>query len=99
MYMRLGPFFFDSKEIFLILASALLAVAFYFKWPLWEFQPEDLLVLVVLFLILKGLLPSVHNEVFFLHAIVTVALTLFFPIFQILIFYAVTFFIFKMLKL
>jgi hypothetical protein len=97
--MRIGPFFFDSKEIFLVLAAVLLSVAFYFKWPLWQFQPEDLLVLVIIFLILKGLLPSVHNEVFFLHAIVAIVLTLFLPLFQVILFYAITFFIFKIMKL
>ena len=97
--MKLGPFFFDTKEIFLMLAALLIAVAMYFKWPLWQFQAESLLVLVIMFLTLKGLLPSTHNEVFFLHALVTIVLTLFFPLFQVLLFYAITFFIFKVVKL
>jgi len=97
--MRIGPFFFDSKEIFLMIAAVFIGIAFYFKWPLWEFQAEELLVLVVIFLILKGLLPSVHNEVFFLHALVTIILTLFFPLFQVLLFYTITFFAFKIVRL
>lgn len=97
--MRIGPFFFDSKEIFLVLAAILAGVAYYFKMPLWQFRAEDLCVLILVFLILKGLLPSIHNEVFFLHAIVAVILTLFLPLFQVLLFYCITFFIFKAVKL
>jgi hypothetical protein len=96
--MRLGPFFFDTKEIFLIIAVLLLAAALYFNIDLLFFEPQALLTLAVIFLILKGLLPSIHNEAFFLHAIVTILLTLFLPIFQVLLFYAVTFVFFKALR-
>jgi hypothetical protein len=96
--MRIGPFFFDTKELFLILAIILLAAALYFNIQLLFFEPQSLLTLAVIFLILKGLLPSIHNEAFFLHAIVTILLTMFLPLFQVLLFYAVTFVFFKALK-
>jgi hypothetical protein len=96
--MRIGPFFFDTKELFLIFAIILLAAALYFNIQLLFFEPQSLLTLAVIFLILKGLLPSIHNEAFFLHAIVTILLTMFLPLFQVLLFYAVTFVFFKALK-
>jgi len=96
--MRIGPFYFDSKEIFLVVAALLLSAALYFHINLMFFEPQALLTLVVIFLILKGLLPSIHNEAFFLHAIVTIFLTLFLPLFQVLLFYAVTFVFFKVLR-
>lgn len=96
--MRLGPFFFDTKEIFLIIAIVLLSAALYFNIQLIFFEPQALLTLAVIFLILKGLLPSTHNEAFFIHALVTVCLTMFLPLFQVLLFYAVTFVFFKLLR-
>ena len=59
--MRLGPFFFDTKEIFLIIAVLLLAAALYFNIDLLFFEPQALLTLSVIFLILKGLLPSINK--------------------------------------
>ncbi len=96
--MRLGPFFFDTKELFLILAILLLAGSLYFHIDIHFFDQKSLLTLAVIFLLLKGLLPSVHNEAFFIHAIVTIFLTLFLPLFQVLLFYAVTFAFLKILK-
>ncbi len=96
--MRIGPFYFDTKEMFLIIAVLLLSAALYFNIQLMFFEPRSLLTLAVIFLILKGLLPSIHNEAFFLHAIVTILLTMFLPLFQVILFYAVTFVFFKVLR-
>lgn len=96
--MNVGPFFIDKKEIFFILAIILLVLSIYFKWPLWRFDKEELLVLTIIFLMLKGLLPSIHNEAFFLHAASAVLLTLFLPLFQVLLFYVVSLFLLKGLK-
>lgn len=96
--MYFGPFFFDTKEIFLILATLLLALALLFGWPLWVFDTEVLLTLVVLMLITKGLLPAIHNEAFFILAIVTIFLTFYLPVFQVILFYLVTFLFFRLLR-
>lgn len=97
--MYIGPFYFDTKELFLVFAVGLLALALYLNWPLWEFDARLLLTLAVVFLLTKGLLPSIHNEAFFLHAVVTIFLTLFIPNFlQILLFYFLTFFVLRLMK-
>jgi len=96
--MKIGPFYFDSKEIFLFLAAIFIGLALYFHWPLWRFDGQTLLTLTIIMLLLKGLMPSLHNEVFLLHAIVAIFLTLFLPMFQVLLFYFVTFFLLKGLK-
>lgn len=96
--MYFGPFFFDTKEIFLILATLLLGMAMLFGWPLWGFDTEVLLTLVVLILFTKGLLPAIHNEAFFILAIVTLFLTFYLPIFQVILFYIVTFGFFRLLR-
>ena len=96
--MYFGPFFFDTKEIFLILATLLLALALLFGWSLWWFDTQVLLTLVVLMLITKGLLPAIHNEAFFILAIVTIFLTLYLPVFQVILFYLVAFLFFRLLR-
>ena len=96
--MYFGPFFFDTKEIFLILATLLLALALLFGWPIWGFDIEVLLTLVILMLITKGLLPAIHNEAFFILAVITLFLTFYLPIFQVILFYLITFLLFRLLR-
>lgn len=96
--MYLGPFYFDTKEVFLILASLLLGLAMFFNWPLWWFDKQILLTLAILILITKGLLPSIHNEAFFILAIAAIFLSLYLPIFQVVLFYFLSFVFFRVLK-
>src|SRR3989344_6766225 len=96
--MYIGPFYFDTKELFLIIAALLLGVALALGWPLWWFDKRALLTLVVLMLITKGLLPSIHNEAFFILALVTIFLSLYLPVFQVVLFYFVSFLMFRLLK-
>jgi len=97
--MYLGPFYFDTKEIFLILTAILVGLAWYFGWSLWWFDSRALLTLVILILFTKGLLPSIHNEAFFILAIVAIFLTLYLPIFQVVLFYFISFLMFRLLKI
>jgi hypothetical protein len=97
--MYLGPFYFDTKEIFLILTAILLGLAIYFGWSLWWFDKRSLLTLVILILFTKGLLPSIHNEAFFILALVAIFLTLYLPIFQVILFYFLSFLLFRLFKI
>ncbi len=96
--MYIGPFYLDTKEIFLILAALILSLAWAFGWSLWWFDKRALLTLTILMLITKGLLPSIHNEAFFILAIVTIFLSLYLPIFQVILFYFLSFLMFRLLK-
>jgi len=96
--MYLGPFYFDTKELFLISASIILTLSLFFGWSLWWFDKRALLTITILMLITKGLLPSIHNEAFFILAIVTIFLTLYLPIFQVVLFYFLSFLFFRLLK-
>lgn len=96
--MYIGPFYFDSKEIFLIIATLLLSVAMAFGWEIWWFDRQVLLTVVLLILITKGLLPSIHNEAFFLLALATIFLTLYLAVFQVILFYLLTFLFFRVLR-
>jgi len=96
--MYLGPFYFDTKEIFLILAAILVGLAAYFGWSMYWFDGKALLTIIILMLVTKGLLPSIHNEAFFILAVITIFLTLYLPIFQIVLFYFISFLLFRVLK-
>lgn len=96
--MYIGPFYFDTKEVFLILAAILVGFAMYFGWSVWWFDKRMLLTLIILMLLTKGLLPAIHNEAFFILAIVTIFLTLYLPIFQVILFYFISFLLFRVLK-
>jgi len=96
--MYIGPFYLDTKEIFLIIATILIALASFFDWSLYWFDKRTLLTIVILMLITKGLLPSIHNEAYFVLAIVTIFLTLYLPIFQVVLFYFISFLLFRLLK-
>ena len=96
--MYLGPFYIDTKEIFLILAAILIALASYFGWSIYWFDKKVLLTIILLMLVTKGLLPAIHNEAFFILAIVTIFLTLYLPMFQVILFYFISFILFRFLK-
>ena len=96
--MYIGPFYFDTKELFLILAAVLIGLASAFNWPLWWFDKRALLTLIILMLVTKGLLPSIHNEAYFILALVTIFLSLYLPVFQVVLFYFVSFLMFRLLK-
>ncbi|MFW5703672.1 MAG: hypothetical protein ACOCXQ_02455 [Patescibacteria group bacterium] len=97
--MYLGPFFFDTKELFLILGAIFVGSAVALDLPLLWFDPGALLTLCVLILITKGLLPAIHNESFFILAIVTILLSVFIPLWQVVLFYFVSFLLFRLLKI
>lgn len=96
--MYLGPFYFDTKEIFLILAAIVVGLAMFFGWNIYWFDKQVLLTIIILMLITKGLLPAIHNEAFFILAIVTIFLTLYLPVFQVVLFYFISFALFRLLK-
>jgi len=96
--MRIGPFYFDTKELFLILAALFVLIAFYFGWPLWLFSASDLLMIIIIMLITKGLLPAIHNEAYFLLSLLTLFLLIYLPLWQTIAFYFLSFFFFKLFK-
>ena len=96
--MYIGPFYFDTKELFLVLLTVMLSIGMYLGWsPVW-FNTKDLFTITILILFTKGLLPAIHNEAFFMVAFVAELCTIYLPIFQIVLFYFISFVLFRMLK-
>lgn len=96
--MYLGPFYFDIKEVALIILTFFVGLALFFGWELFGMDKKIILTVLILILITKGLLPAIHNEAFFILAIVTILLSLYLPIFQIILFYFISFLLFRVLK-
>lgn len=95
----LGPFYISTKEIFLILTAILLGVAMYLNWDTVFFDKKILFTLAIIILFVKGLLPGIHNEAFFLNTLVTVFLSLYLPAFQVILFFFISFAFFRILKI
>jgi len=96
--MRLGPFFFDTKEIFLILLAALVWSVRYFGWEIPLFDAQKLLLLIILFLLAKGLLPAIHNENFLILALFTLILSFYLVELQLVLFFVISLILFRFLK-
>ena len=96
--MYLGPFYFNTKEIILVLAIVLLSIAVYLNWNIMFFDKTELLTLGVLALLTKGLLPAIHNEPFFIVVLLAVFLSLYLPLFQVVLFYFLSFAFLRILK-
>ena len=96
--MKLGPFYFDTKEMFLVILVAFLGAAFYFKWDIPYFDEQKLLLLTVLILLVKGLLPAIHNESFMVFVLITIFMSLYLSTFPLLLFFFIGFGFFKLLR-
>jgi hypothetical protein len=96
--MYIGPFYFDTKELFLVLLTIMLSVAMYLGWQATWFDTQNLFTITILILFTKGLLPAIHNEAFFMVAVSALIFTLWLPVFQIVLFYCISFVLFRILR-
>ncbi len=96
--MKIGPFYFDRRELLLLVATIFLGLSFYYTWDIIWFERQALLTIGIIILITKGLLPGIHNEPFFILAFVALILTAFMPIFQVFLFYSLSFIFFRLFK-
>jgi len=97
--MRLGPFYFDTKEVVLFLSAIFVGIAYFLNWNIPFFETQTLLVLIVVMLITKGLLPGLHNESHFIIGVTALLLTFYLPLFQVLIFYFLSLILLKVFKI
>ncbi|GIW62788.1 MAG: hypothetical protein KatS3mg090_0614 [Patescibacteria group bacterium] len=97
--MYIGPFYFDTKELFLILAAIFVFAANYFSWDLWWFDSSALLTILILILLTKGLLPALHNENFLILSLSAVFLTIYLTVFQVILFYIIGFALFRIFRI
>lgn len=94
----IGQFYFDKRELFLILGIIVLGIIIYFNYPIPLFRPQQLFVLLILLLITKAIIPSTKDAPLFLVFLTAIILTLFVPFFTIVVFVFIALFILKILR-
>ncbi len=78
MNIRFLKFFFDEKDLFLILYLILIFLSGFFGFSLGPFSYSGLLVIAIFALITRGLVSSVRFDQYFYIFVVAVFLALFF---------------------
>ncbi len=81
-----------------MIALILIGAARYLAWPIYWFELDNLLIVTAILLITKGLMHTIAHERFFLLSLLTIFLTLYMPITQVILFYAVAFFALRGLR-
>jgi hypothetical protein len=94
----LGQFYFEKRDLYLVLAIVLLLLGNYFAFPLPFFNYQKLIFLTLLFLLTKGFLPPTLDAILLILFMTSAFLSLFHPLFQVLIFVILALFFLKILK-
>lgn len=94
----LGKFYFEKKDLFLLLVIFILLGVLYSNYPIPLFDPKNLLVLTIIFLLAKGLILPTHDAAVFTTFLTALFLTLFFPLFKVLIFLVFAFLLLRLTK-
>ena len=85
-------------EHFQVFSQNLPGIFFFNKIPGFSFWGAVLGGWLMLFFLVKGLLPAVHNENFLILALVALFLSLYLVEFQLLLFFLIAVFLFRLLK-
>jgi hypothetical protein len=93
-----GQFYFEKRDLYLVLAVVLLLLGNYFAFPLPFFNYQKLIFLTLLFLLAKGFLPPTADAVLLILFMASAFLTFFYSLFQVLIFLIFSFVFLKLLK-
>ncbi len=91
-------FYFEKRDLYFLVAVALLLYANYTGFPLPYFNYQSLIILVILFAVAKGFLPSSLDPILLIVFMTAAILTLFLTLFQVFIFIALAFAFLKLLK-
>ncbi len=94
----LGQFYFDKKELFLILLILLLIPAIYWQYPVPFFHLPQIFVLSLLLLFTKALVASSRDTPLYFVFLTALFLTLFIKFFTIILFVFIALFLLKLTK-
>lgn len=96
--MYIGKLYFSISDFFALLLVGILIYTIYFRIPIPLFSPTNLLVLTLLFLFGKISILPVHQTNISLVFFIAIMLTLFFPLFQAILFLVAALLLMKLLK-
>lgn len=94
----LGQFYFDKRDLYIVLAIGLLLIGFHYQYPLPYFQYQNLILLSLLFLLGKGFLLTSYDSAFFTAFLIAIILTLFIPLLQVLFILTLAFIFLRILR-
>ena len=98
MSFYIGQFYFDKRDLFIVLAVGLLLAGFHFQYPLPYFQYQNLIILSLFFLLAKGFLLASYDSSLFAVFLAAIILTLFLPLLQVFYFLGLAFVFLRILK-
>lgn len=87
-----------KKEVFLILSAVLLMGIVALHVPIPFFNAYDLVIIIVLTFIAKGFFPPYNDTPLLLVFLASIFLTLYYPIFQVIVFFFLSFFFLKLFR-
>lgn len=93
-----GQFYFDKRDLFILLAVILLLLGYKLGYPLPYFEYKSLIILTLLFLLAKGFLLTSYDSALFATFLVAAILTLFIPFLEVLYFVGLAFIFLRILK-
>jgi hypothetical protein len=88
----------SKREILLVLAGILLIISLLFQIPLSTFNGYDLLTLTILTIVAKGFFSTKRDAPLFFVFVACAFLTLYYPIFQIILIYFLGFVFMKVFR-
>ena len=94
----LGKFYFDKRDLFILIAVAFLLIGYKFDYPLPYFEYKNLIILTLLFLLGKGFLLTTYDSALFTTFLTAIILTLYIPLLQVLYFLALSFIFLRLFK-
>lgn len=94
----LGQFYFDKRDLFLVVATVVILFALRFGYPIPYFNVQHLLFLLILFFIAKGLILPTHDSAIYVVFLIALGLTLYVPLFHALVFLLFAFIFLRLLK-
>jgi hypothetical protein len=84
--------------MFLLFAAVALFIMNYFHYTFDFFDPFKLLILTILTFMAKGFFATINDTPLFLVFIAAIFFTLYYPLFQIILFFFLAFFFMKLLR-
>jgi hypothetical protein len=94
----IGKAYIEKRDIYTLLALGIIGLARYKRYPISYINYDEVLSLVVIFLLAKGLILPSHDSVVFLVFFLALLLTLFIPFFQTLLFLFLAFLFLRLFK-
>lgn len=94
----IGQFYIDKRDMFLLLALLVFGILAYTQYPVPLIDPASMTLLLLFTIVAKGFIPPASDSALFIAFFVSVILSLFAPLFHVLVFMALAFAFLRLFK-